>query len=125
MSEDQERKVVRLVRRQVERRVPTLGTCVFTAPSVAVDMRLARHYSAEEPDIRAFVNDLLVAVVETPELDAATVGALSERGRATMRVAAAEACGCTRAYRHLAGSGLSGDERLFQAMRDRHEQNIA
>lgn len=125
MSESEEHNVVRFVRRQVERHVPTLGKCVLSAPSVAVDMRLAHYFSAHEADARAFVNELLAAVVETPELDAASVDALSERGRAIMRVAAVEACGCSRAYRRLAGSGLSGDERFFQAMRVRHEDNLA
>jgi hypothetical protein len=124
MSEGEE-KVVPLTRREVERRVPSLGTCVFTAPSVAVDTQLAHYYSADEPDVRAFVNELVAAVVKTPELDAAEVDSLSESARAIMRVATAEAAGCGRAYHRLAGSGLGGEERLYRAMRERHEENIA
>lgn len=115
--------VVRLVRRRVERRVPGVGACVFTAPSVAVDMRLAHYYAADEPDVRSFVNELVAAVAETP-LDEAGVDALSERARGIARVAVAEAAGCDRAYRRLTGSGVSGDERLFRAMRERHEENL-
>jgi hypothetical protein len=41
MSNDEEQRTVRLVRRCAERHVPGLGTCVFTAPSVAIDMQRA------------------------------------------------------------------------------------
>jgi hypothetical protein len=121
---EQERNAVRLVRRSIERHVPGLGACVFTAPGVATDMRLAIYYSAAEPDVRAFVNELIAAVVQVPVVDAADVDALTERGRAIARVAVAEAAGCDRAYRRHAGSGLTGDERLFRAMRERHEENL-
>lgn len=57
---------------------------------------------------RAFVNELVAAVAAMPQLDAPTV----------------DAC-CDRAYRRLAGSGLSGDDRLFRAMHERHEENLA
>src|SRR6266511_5515755 len=49
---------------------------------------------------------------------------LSERARASCRVAVAEVAGCAADYRRLAGKGLSGDERLLAAMRSKHERDL-
>jgi hypothetical protein len=110
-------KVIRLEARRVERRVPGIGTAVFRAPSVDDDMRLAQFYDAEAPDHRAFVNETVAATLESPMVDAADVDLWTERARALARVAVAEAADCRRDYRRLAGSGLTGDERLFRAVR--------
>jgi hypothetical protein len=116
--------VVRLEIRRVERRVPGLGTAVFRTPSVGDEMRLAPFYDAEVPNYRAFVNETVATTLESPVVDAADVDAWTERARAIARVAVAEAAGCTRDYRRLAGSGFSGDERLYRAMRARHERQL-
>jgi hypothetical protein len=123
-SENTNRKVVRLEIRRVERRVPGLGTAVFRAPSVGDEMRLAPFYDAEAPNHRAFVNETVATTLESPVVDAANVDTWTERARAIARVAVAEAAGCTRDYRRLAGSGLGGDERLYRATRARHERQL-
>jgi hypothetical protein len=123
-GENASRKVIRLKARRVERRVPSIGTAVFRAPSVGDEMRLAQFYDAEAPDHRAFVNETVAATLESPVVDAADVDLWTERARAIARVAVAEAAGCRRDYRRLAGSGLSGDERLYRAMRARYERQL-
>jgi hypothetical protein len=123
-GENTNRKVVRLEIRRVERRVPGLGMGVFRAPSVGDEMRLAPFYDAEAPNHRAFVNETVATTLESPVVDAADVDTWTERARAIARVAVAEAAGCTREYRRLAGSGFSGDERLYRAMRTRHKRQL-
>ena len=123
-GENESGKVIRLEARRVERRVPGIGTAVFRAPSVGDEMRLAQFYDAEAPDHRAFVNETVAATLESPVVDAADVDLWTERARAIARVAVAEAAGCRRDYRRLAGSGLSGDERLYRAMRARYERQL-
>jgi hypothetical protein len=118
------RKVVRLAIRRVERRVPGLGPAVFRAPSVGDEMRLVPFYDAEAPNHRAFVNETVATTLETPVVDPADVDTWTERARGIARVSVAEAAGCTREYRRLAGSSFSGDERLYRAMRARHERQL-
>jgi hypothetical protein len=123
-GENVTRRVIRLEIRRVERRVPGIGTGTFRALSAGDEMRLAQFYDAESPDHRAFVNEVVAATLESPEVDAGDVDAWKERARAIARVAVAEAANCMRDYRRLAGSGLSGDERLYRAMRTRHERQL-
>jgi len=123
-AENESRKVIRLEIRRVERRVPGVGTALFRAPSIRDEMRLAEFHTAEVPDHRAFVNQMIAATLASPEVAAADVDAWTERARAIARVAVAEATGCIRYYRRLAGSGLSGDEKLYRAMRTCHERQI-
>jgi hypothetical protein len=124
LGENEGRKVIRLEIRRVERRVPGIGPAVFRAPSVTDEMRLAEFYTAEAPDHRAFVNELIAVTLKTPEVNAADVDTWTERARAIARVAVAEAADCTRDYRRLAGSGLNGDERLYRAMGACHERQL-
>ena len=70
------------------------------------------------------VNETVAAMLSHPVVGAADVDSWTERARAMARVAVAEAAGCTRDYRRLAGSGLSGDERLYRAMHARHERQL-
>jgi hypothetical protein len=123
-GEDASDKVIRLEARRVKRRVPGIGAAVFRAPSLDDEVRLAQFYDAEAPDHRAFVNETVAATLKSPVVDADAVDLWTERARAIARVAVAEAAGCTRDYRRLAGSGLSGDERLYRAMRARHERQL-
>jgi hypothetical protein len=122
--DDENRKVVRLETRRVQRRIPGLGVAVFRELSLSDEMRLAQFFDAEVPDDRAFVNEAVAASLERPVVDAVDVDAWTERARAIARVAVAEVGGCTLVYRRLAGSGLSGDERLYRAMRVRHERQL-
>jgi hypothetical protein len=123
-GENTSRKAVRLELRRVKRRVPGLGVAVFRAPSVGDEIRLAPFYDAEAPNHRDFVNETVATTLESPVVDTADVDAWTERARAIARVAVAEAAGCTRDYRRHAGSGFSGDERLYRAMRARHERQL-
>lgn len=123
-THDIEEKVVRLERHRVSRRVPGLGEVVFVAPFAGAELRLAQFYVDEGPDYRTFVNEAIAAVVEAPSLSPAQVDVLSERARAIARVAVSEAAGCSREYRRYAGSGLTGDERLYRAMRTHHEAQL-
>jgi hypothetical protein len=116
--------VVRIETRRVRRRVPGLGEAVFRAPAAADERPLGAYHAADESGFRAFVNELIAATLESPTVNPARVDGLSERARATARVAVADACGCAHAYRRLARSGMSGDERLYRAMRARYEEQL-
>ena len=61
---------------------------VFHAPATADELRLAGHYVADaghyvadEPDCRAFVNEVIAATLKSPGVDAARVDQLSDRAR--------------------------------------------
>jgi hypothetical protein len=112
-----EKRVVRLEMRRVERRIPSVGMAVFRSPVGRCEGLIARFYAAQTPDHRAFVNEMVAATLEAPAVDPADVDTWTERARAIARVAIADAAGCASDYRRLAGSGLSGDERLYRAMR--------
>ncbi len=116
--------VIRIEIPRLKRRIPGLGEVVFRAPGAAAEASLAEFYASAEPDYRAFVNDAVAGAIETPVVDAARIEMLSERARASCRVAVAEVAGCAADYRRLAGKGLSGDERLLAAMRSKHERDL-
>jgi hypothetical protein len=116
--------VLRLEWRRRERKVPGLGPCVFVALGADSEVALARHYDDPAPDHRAYVNELISAAIAEPAVDEAGVDALSDRARAIARVATADVCGCASRYRALSGKGRSGDERLFDAMREHHSAQI-
>ena len=115
-----EQPVLRLVTRRVERRLPRVGTARFRAPSARAEAELAPFY-ADGADARAFANALIALALEQPVVSAADVDGWSERARAIARVATSEVMGCAQHYRRLAGSGLSGDERLLAAIRVRQD----
>jgi hypothetical protein len=116
-----DRRALRLVTRRIERRLPGVGLARFRAPTAGAEEELAPFYSADA-DPRAFASALIAIALEEPVVSAADVDGWSERKRAVARVASADACGCLAAYRRLAGSGLSGDERLLKAMRARNDE---
>ena len=67
--------------RRVTREVPTLGRCTVTAPSGAVEGRLADAADAGDP--AAYVSALLSATLVTPRLSRDEVAALPEPARPT------------------------------------------
>jgi hypothetical protein len=105
-------------RRNVEKHVPGLGDCQIQEPRANLELELAGSYFNRplRVDYRRFVSEVAARLVATPSLEAPQVDALSERGRASLRVGIAQAAGVYRDYRRLSGSMLSGDERLFAAM---------
>jgi hypothetical protein len=113
--------ILRIEPRRIERRIPGVGLVRFRAPAAAAEEKLEPLY-AEDINARTYVNALVAACVEAPEVSAEDVDAWSDRGRAIARVAAAETLDCVSAYRRLAGSGRDGDERLREAMRKRNEE---
>jgi hypothetical protein len=117
-------KILRIEIPRVERKVPRLGETVFRAPRGDDELRLAGYYSAAEPDHRSFVNEAVAAAIESPSVDPVRIDGLSERARATCRVAVAQVSGCENEFRRLRGGGMSGDERLYQAMRRHHELQL-
>jgi hypothetical protein len=115
-DENADKKVVRLEMQRTERSIPGIGMAIFRSPVDSGERLFARFYAAEAPDHRAFVNEMIAETLEAPEVDAAQVDTWTERARAIARVAIADAAGCALGYRRLAGSGLSGDERLYRAI---------
>jgi hypothetical protein len=116
--------VIRIEIPRATRRIPGLGDVVFCAPGAEDETALARFYGVAVPDHRAFATEAIVIAIKAPPVDAGRVDALSERARASCRVAVAEVVGCGADYRRLAGKGLSGDERLFAAMQVKHERDF-
>lgn len=99
----------------VTREIPGLGACRLDDLNMAEAMRL---FAVDRPhylDYRRWASDFLSTSLAQPRLNLSDVDALSDLTRARMRVAAAEANGCGSAYRSLARSHLSPDERLFAA----------
>jgi hypothetical protein len=123
-GDNEKENVIRFESRRIERGVPGLGAAVFRVPGADAEMRLAHFYDDEAPDHHVFVSELIAVALESPEVDVARVEGLSERARAIARVAVAEVTGCTRDYRRHVGSGMEGDERLFHAMRARHDRQL-
>jgi hypothetical protein len=115
-----ERRSLHLMTRRIERRLPGVGLARFRAPAAGAEEELAPFYGGDA-DARAFASALIAIALEEPVVSAADVDGWSERKRAIARVASADVCGCLGPYRRLAGSGLSGDERLLQAMRARND----
>jgi len=112
---DEASRVVKFERRTATRTIAELGQCQVRAPSAHLELGLAKYYRRPwQTPIRHFVNALLAGCIEgvTPS----EIDHLSERGRAQLRRAAAEAADAQRHLAQLDGCHLNGDERLFAVM---------
>jgi hypothetical protein len=118
---ESDRVVFHITTRCCERRLPGLGLTRFRALGASVEAQLD-HFYAEGVDARAFANAVIAAAIVQPTVSASDVEAWSERTRAIARVATVEVLDCRVAYERLAGKGMTGDERLHEAMRERHDE---
>lgn len=119
MTEEEPQKVVKLVRRSLEK---TIGgrRMRFAEPGAGDEAALDE--ALRSGDERRFVSELIAVCTDDPNLDVVEIEALSERARARARVAVAGVMGVEDDYRRLRGSG---DARLCQAMQLRRERLAA
>jgi hypothetical protein len=118
---ESDRVVFHITTRCCERRLPGLGLTRFRALGASVEAQLEPLY-AGGVDARAFANAVIAAAIVQPTVSASDVEGWSERTRAIARVATVEVLDCRVAYERLAGKGMTGDERLREAMRERRDE---
>lgn len=108
----------------VGRKIRGLGWVRVEALSLGLSADLARQHFGQplRVDYRRFVSALIACMVSSPALTAAQADRLPESTRASLRLAIAEAAGVHPSYRRLAGTMLSGDERLFAVLLEAHRR---
>jgi len=99
----------------VTREVRGLGECRVDGLMMDEAMRLFAVDRPHRLDYQHWTSDFIATSLAEPRLSLREVEELSDLAREALRAAAAEANGCGEAYRALAGSHLSRDERLFAA----------
>jgi len=106
----------------VSREIRGLGRVRVEVLSLGISAELAEGYFGQpmRVDYRRFVSEVFARMVSSPELTVVEADCLSESARASLRLAIAEAAGVRAAYRRLAGTMLSGDERLFAVLLEEH-----
>jgi hypothetical protein len=108
----------------VSREIRGFGPVRVEVLSLGVSAELAEVYF-EQPlrvDYRRFVSVLIARMLNSPELTVAEAERLSGSVRASLRLAIAEAAGVHPTYRRLAGTMLTGDERLFAVLLEEHRR---
>jgi hypothetical protein len=118
---ESDRVVFHITTRCCERRLPGLGLTRFRVLGASVEAQLEPLY-AGGVDARAFANAVIAAAIVEPTVSASDVEGWSEQTRAIARVATVEVLDCRVAYERLAGKGMTGDERLREAMRERRDE---
>lgn len=106
----------------VSREIRGLGRVQVEVLSLGIGADLAEEYFGQPTRVNyhRFVSALIARLVSSPELTAAEADRLSSSVRASLRLAIAEAAGVRPTYRRLAGTSLSGDERLFAVLLEEH-----
>ena len=99
----------------VTREVPGLGECRVDDLMMDEAMRLFAVACPLRLDYRRWASDFLATTLGEPRLSLQEVEDLSDLAREALRAASAAAARSASAYRSLAGSYLSRDERLFAA----------
>jgi hypothetical protein len=113
---ESDRVVFHITTRCCERRLPGLGPL-----GASVEAQLEPLY-ADGVDARAFAKAVIAAAIVEPTVSASDIEGWSERTRAIARVATVEVLDCRVVYERLAGKGMTGDERLHEAMRERRDE---
>jgi hypothetical protein len=103
-----------------ERRLPGLGLTHFRALGASVEAQLELY--ADGVEARAFANAVIAAAIVEPKVSASDVEGWSERTRAIARVATVEGTRLPGGLRALDWEGMTGDERLREAMRERRDE---
>ena len=99
--------------------VPSLGTVQFAPSTDLVELLTtagADKYHPQENCLR-LVSTISSRLILAPELSPSDLDGLGSKARGALRVGVAEALGVGNLYSRLAGSPLSGDERILLALR--------
>lgn len=115
--------VIRAGRPTARRRLDRLGDVRFRQPPDRRALIRAWFGARLQPRASLFVDELIAACAESPQISVHEARALPARARASARTAVAEVLGIDVPYRRLYGSCVSPDERLLLAAHDWYRQD--